>query len=312
MGIVHDLRFPHARRRGPSAWMQWRRWLLGDSAASDRAALVDQPGVVGAYLVPASPLLVLRRHEPTYAELQAAMQRVAREIDELQPDTLVIYSTRWFAVLDQLWQGRARMAGLHVDENWHELGEVRFDMTTDVSLARACVRAAQRAGIASKLVDYAGFPIDSGTLTANVLADPDGTLPVLVVANNLYHDFDQDPHPWRAGRGAGGCPRQARGGAGGGRLVWQRVSRRPSISRRPDRQRNRRRLEPAHAEANRPRAMWMNCFASCPTSRRGQGRHGFQAFRLCARRTGRAGSARPRCTRTGRSTAAVRRSVRLL
>lgn len=189
MGVVHDLRFPHARRRGPSAAQQWRRWLLGDSAASDRAALVDQPGVVGAWLVPASPLLVLKREEPKYAELGAAMRRVAREIEALEPDTLVIYSTRWFAVLDQLWQGRPRMTGLHVDENWHELGEVRFDLTTDVSLARACARAAQRAGIASKLVDYAGFPVDSGTLTATALADPEGVLPTLVVANNLYHDF---------------------------------------------------------------------------------------------------------------------------
>ena len=189
MGIVHDIRFPHARRRGPTKGAQWRRWLLGDSAASDRAALVDQPGVVGAWLVPGSPLLVLRRDEPKYAELGAAMKRVAREIEALEPDTLVIYSTRWFAVLDQLWQGRARMAGLHVDDNWHELGEVRFDLTSDVSLARACVRAAERAGIASKLVDYAGFPVDSGTLTATALADPEGALPVLVVANNLYHDF---------------------------------------------------------------------------------------------------------------------------
>lgn len=189
MGVVHDLRFPHARRRGRSALAQWRRWLLGDSAASDRAALVDQPGVVGAWLVPGSPLLVLKRDEARYAELRAGMQRVAREIAALEPDTLVIYSTRWFAVLDQLWQGRPRMAGLHVDENWHELGEVRFDLTTDVSLARVCVRAAERAGIASRLVDYAGFPVDSGTLTATALADPEGTLPTLVVANNLYHDF---------------------------------------------------------------------------------------------------------------------------
>lgn len=189
MGVVHDLRFPHARRRGPSTFAQWRRWLLGDSAASDRAALVDQPGVVGAWLVPANPLLVLKREEPKYAELGAAMRRVARELEALEPDTLVIYSTRWFSVLDQLWQGRPRMAGLHVDENWHELGEVRFDLTTDVSLARACVSAAQRSGIASKLVDYAGFPVDSGTLTATALADPDGALPTLVVANNLYHDF---------------------------------------------------------------------------------------------------------------------------
>ena len=189
MGVVHDLRFPPGRRRGPSSLAKVRRWLLGDSAASERAGLVDQPGVVGAFLVPASPLLVLKRDEPKYAELGAAMQRVARDIAALEPDTLVIYSTRWFAVLDQLWQGRPRMTGLHVDENWHELGEVRFDLTTDVSLARACVKAAQRAGIASKLVDYAGFPIDSGTLTATTLADPEGLLPTLVVANNPYHDF---------------------------------------------------------------------------------------------------------------------------
>ncbi len=192
MGVVHDLRFPQRRgRRGPSTWRQWRRLLLGDTAASDLAALADQPGVVGAYLVPASPLLLLRRDEPRYAPLVAAMARVARDIDELRPDTLVFYSTRWIAVLDQLWQGRARMAGLHVDDNWHELGEIRYDLTSDVSLARACVRAAQRDGIASKLVDYAGFPIDSGTLTVNTLVNPDGIVPALVVANNLYHDVEK-------------------------------------------------------------------------------------------------------------------------
>ncbi len=191
MGVVHDLRFAGRRRRSASAWSQWRRLLLGDTAASDRAALSDQPGVVGAYLVPGSPLLLLRRDEPRYADLVRAMARVAQEIDELRPDTLVIYSTRWIAVLDQQWQGRARMAGLHVDDNWHELGELRYDMVSDVSLARACVRAAQRAGIASKLVDYQGFPIDSGTLTANTLANPEGLIPALVLANNLYHDFDK-------------------------------------------------------------------------------------------------------------------------
>ncbi len=189
MGVVHDARFPRRGRRSASALQQWRRWLLGDNATSDRAALTDAPGVVAAYLLPASPLLLLQRNEARYADLVAGMQRVARDIDALQPDTLVIYSTQWFAVLDQLWQGRARMAGLHVDENWHALGEMRFDITTDVSLARACVRAAARAGIASKLVDVAGFPVDSATLAANGLVNPEGTVPLLVVANNLYHDF---------------------------------------------------------------------------------------------------------------------------
>lgn len=191
MGVVHDLRFPQRRQRKSSALLQWRSLLFGDTAASDRAALSEQPGVVGAYLLPASPLLVLQQDEPQYAQLVAGMGRVARDIEELKPDTLVIYSTRWFAVLDQLWQGRARLAGLHVDDNWHEFGEMRFDLTTDVSLARACVRASQRAGIASKLVDFQGFPIDSATVSANKLVNAEGVVPTLVVANNLYHDFER-------------------------------------------------------------------------------------------------------------------------
>lgn len=191
MGIVHDLRQPARRHIGPSSWARLRSLVLGDDGRSVVGGLADQPGVVGAYLVSGSPLLALARDEPAYDELRRGYARLARDLDELQPDTLVIYSTRWYAVLDQLWQARPRVTGLHVDENWHELGEMRYDMTTDVSLARACSRAAQRAGIHSKLVDYAGFPIDSGTLTAQALANPESAFPSLVVANNLYHDAER-------------------------------------------------------------------------------------------------------------------------
>lgn len=191
MGIVHDLRQPGRRRAGPTSWGRLRTLLLGDDGRSATGGLADQPGVVGAYLVSGSPLLALARQEPAYEALRRGYARLARDLEELQPDTLVIYSTRWYAVLDQLWLGRARSSGLHVDENWHEFGGLRYDMTSDVSLARACVRAAQRAGVRSKLVDYAGFPIDSGTLTAQALANPEGTFPSLVVANNLYHDAER-------------------------------------------------------------------------------------------------------------------------
>jgi len=191
MGVVHDLREPRRARRGPTTWARLRGLLLGETGRADTSALADQPGVVGAFLVSGSPLLTLARQEPAYEPLLSAYAKVARDIEALEPDTIVIYSTRWYAVLDQLWQGRPRVTGLHVDENWHELGEMRFDMTTDVSLARACVRAANRAGIRSKLVDYQGFPIDSGTLVAQALANPDGRFPSLVIANNLYHDGDR-------------------------------------------------------------------------------------------------------------------------
>ncbi len=191
MGVVHDLRHPRGTRHGASAAMRWRRWLFGNTAQTERAALAEEPGVVAAWLVPGSPLLALKPDVPAHAELRSAMAQVAREIDELQPDALLIYSTRWMAVLDQQWQGRARIQGLYVDENWHELGELRYDLNTDVSLARACVKAANRAGVASKLVDYQGFPVDAGTLSVNALLNPDGTVPMLVVANNIYLDAEK-------------------------------------------------------------------------------------------------------------------------
>jgi len=190
MGVVHDLRHPQRSGRAPSGWMRFKKLLLGHDADADRQALTDQPGVVGAYLLPGSPLLMLRPDVPAYAGLLDGMRQVSREIEELRPDTLVVYSTRWLAVLDQLWQGRARTAGLHVDENWHEFGEMRYDISTDVSLARACVKAANIAGVRSKLVDYAGFPLDSGTVSVSNLVNPDGAIPMVIVANNLYLDND--------------------------------------------------------------------------------------------------------------------------
>ena len=190
MGVIKDLKQPARRRRG-SQWVRWRGWLMGNDPKGMREALADRPGIVAAYMLPASPLVLLGKDQPAYAELRKAHERVARELEDIAPDTLVVYSTRWYAVLDQLWQGRSHMAGLHVDENWHELGEMRYDLITDVSMARACVRTARRLGIASKLVDYDGFPIDSATVAANALVNPQGLIPNVIVANNLYHDFEQ-------------------------------------------------------------------------------------------------------------------------
>lgn len=94
------------------------------------------------------------------------------------------------AVLDQLWQGRPRISGQHVDDNWHEYGALRFDLRIDTNLAKACVAAASEAGIKSKLVDYDSFPIDTGTIVAMGFLNPHKDIPVLIAANNLYHDFE--------------------------------------------------------------------------------------------------------------------------
>ena len=189
MGIVADLRHePGAVRRRAGGWRRAWRLLIGESSL--RSAELDQPGVVGAFLVPGSPLPVLRPDAPPYVPTVAAMAQVRRRIEELAPDTLLIYSTQWLAVLDQLWQTRARLSGLQVDDNWHDLGTLRFDLRSDISLARACVKACTEGGISAKGVDYDHFPIDIGTIAANALVNPHGQVPVVIAANNLYHDWE--------------------------------------------------------------------------------------------------------------------------
>ena len=96
------------------------------------------------------------------------------------------------AVLDQLWITRTQSTGLHVDENWHEFGDLPFDISSDVELAEECVQGCRQGGVHAKGVDYDGFPIDTGTIAAATLMGF-GTrqLPVVIAANNLYHSPQQ-------------------------------------------------------------------------------------------------------------------------
>jgi len=144
--------------------------------------------VVSAFLVPGSPLHFLRPDNPPWKPIIDGYERAARALAMSRPDAVLLYSTQWMAVLDALWQVRPHLTGLHVDENWHEFGELAFDIRVDVNLASACVEATKNAGITSKGVDYDQFPVDSGTIVACKLLDPDGRFPFVMAANNLYHD----------------------------------------------------------------------------------------------------------------------------
>jgi ABC-type branched-subunit amino acid transport system permease subunit/aromatic ring-opening dioxygenase catalytic subunit (LigB family) len=194
MGIISDLRRP-ARERGVSGdpATNMMRLLFG---ISGRAKSDAAPGVVAAFLVPGSPLPLMRPDNPAWASLLQGYAKAQKALAAAKPDVLLIYSTQWMAVLDQLWQTRPRVTGIHVDENWHELGNLRFDIRIDTDLAEACVKASLAAGIPSKGVDYDGFPIDTGTIVANALINTDGKRPVVLAANNIYHDWDTT---WRLG-----------------------------------------------------------------------------------------------------------------
>ena len=152
------------------------------------AGVSRAPGVVSAFLVSGSPLPLLCPTVAPWRPLAEGYRQAQRALAASRPDVLLVYSTQWLAVLDQLWQARARLSGVHVDENWHEFGELAFDIRADVELAQACVAACKERGIRAKGVDYDGFPIDTGSIVMQRFLNPDGALPLVIAANNIYHD----------------------------------------------------------------------------------------------------------------------------
>lgn len=145
--------------------------------------------VVAAFLVPGSPLPQVRRDNPPWGALADAMDAAGQALAEAAPDTIIVYSTQWIAVLDQLWQTRPHLKDVHVDENWHEYGELPFDITIDTALAEAAISATNAAGIKSKGVDYDKFPIDTGTIVASNFLNADKKRPLVITSNNVYHDW---------------------------------------------------------------------------------------------------------------------------
>jgi len=203
MGFVNDLKAraakSGAKRLSPAPPARSiLHMLLGTRPAATASAGAPgrppvpsgPPGVVGAFLVSGSPLPYLVRHNPPWLPLLQGFEAARKSIEDLAPNALVIYSTQWIAVLDQLWQSRARLTGAHVDENWHDYGELPYDMTIDTALTEGAVKACGGIGISAKAIDYDQFPIDSGTIVANALLNPAGRYPLVIAANNLYHDFD--------------------------------------------------------------------------------------------------------------------------
>jgi len=95
--------------------------------------------IVSAFLMPGNPLPLLKGENPPWKVLADAARKAGAALRDSRPDVLLIYSTQWIAVLDELWQTRPHSVGRHVDENWYEYGDLQMDLHCDVDLALACI-----------------------------------------------------------------------------------------------------------------------------------------------------------------------------
>ena len=141
-----------------------------------------------ALIVPGHPHLAFE--STGWPELKAAYKKAGEHVEAVNPDVLVVYSAQWISVLGHSFQCDPNPKGYHVDENWYELGDFPFNFKADVDLAKAAEKQTREKGLATKLVNYEGFPIDTGTLVAMKYLNPDNKIPVVIVSSNIYAGRD--------------------------------------------------------------------------------------------------------------------------
>ena len=154
-----------------------------------------------AYIVPGQPHIYLAadRNEG-WASLKANYEKIGQEIAASGAELLLLYSTQWFSVIGHLFQVDPRPKWTLVDQNWYEYGEIPYEFKVDPEFGKLYCAAAKKHGLQASTVDYHGFPVDSGTVVALKLLNPDNVVPASVVSCNIYAEREETRVLGRAAR----------------------------------------------------------------------------------------------------------------
>ena len=146
----------------------------------------DSPIVMGIWGPPhPHPLLAPEKNEG-WGKLRAAYDRLRERIEESEADAIIVYSTTWPSVIGHQVQCRENPEWTHVDDDFHALGSMPYSFKVDVDLAKGIVEAGEKRGLHMRGVDYRGFPIDTGSIVALSLLNPDNRLPMTILSSNMY------------------------------------------------------------------------------------------------------------------------------
>ena len=146
-------------------------------------------GPLFGLLVPGlpQPLLVPEQNEG-WMRLRTAFEAARDDLHASGADMILVYSTMWPSVIGHQIQARPEPEWIHVDELFHATGSMPYKFRIDAEFAHGYRAAAQARGLEARTVDYHGFPIDTGSVVALKLLNPDNALPACIVSSNVYAD----------------------------------------------------------------------------------------------------------------------------
>jgi 2-aminophenol/2-amino-5-chlorophenol 1,6-dioxygenase alpha subunit len=160
--------------------------------------------LLAAAFVPGMPHLLAASPAPSWRRLAEATREVGVRLRRLEPDAVLLMCTQWFTVLGHQLQLDPNPRGRRTDENWYayDYGHIAYDLRMDADLAACWADEIDAEQMQARRTRYDGFPIDTGTVTASALLDPDRRLRYAQVSCNLYADAAAMGRVGAAGRKA--------------------------------------------------------------------------------------------------------------
>ncbi len=154
-----------------------------------------------AYIVSGMPhILLASEQSPGWGRLRAAFEELRADIEKQEADVILYFSTQWLSILGYTFQADPSPEWLHVDQEWHQLGSIPYKFRMDTEFAGTYAEEVAKMGYKTRLINYRGFPIDTGTIVAQKLLNPDNRLPAAIVSCNMYSEKEETT---RIGQAAG-------------------------------------------------------------------------------------------------------------
>lgn len=145
-----------------------------------------------AYIVSGQPHPYLAPDKnPGWGSLRRSFEAVGREIEKSGAELILVYSTQWFSVIGHLFQIDPKPKWTLVDQNWYEFGEIPYEFRIDPEFGKLYCRVCKEHGMQAATVAYHGFPIDTGTVVALKLLNPNNAIPASVVSCNIYAEREE-------------------------------------------------------------------------------------------------------------------------
>ena len=155
------------------------------------------------YVVPGQPHFHLAPEKSAgWGSLRTSLEAIGREIADSDAELLLLYSTQWFSVIGHLFQVAPSPKWTLVDQNWYEFGEIPYEFRIDPDFGKLYCETAKSYGMQASTVNYHGFPIDTGSVVALKLLNPENAIPASIVSCNIYAERDETRLLGRCGREA--------------------------------------------------------------------------------------------------------------